>query len=325
MSASNGGADEQQVGDLGEFGLIDLVTAGFEASGAVLLGPGDDAAHVAARHGSIVVSTDLLVEGRHFRRDWSGPVEVGRKAAAANLSDVNAMGGVGTALTVGLGVPADLPVHWVRDLARGFAQECALVGAAVVGGDLSDAGQVVVSVTAIGDAVRPVTRSGAMPGDVVAVAGTLGLSAAGLAALSRGFRSPRAAVEAHRVPTPPYPAGPQAALAGATAMIDVSDGLVADLGHVARASGVVVEVDTHRLEVPAAVATVAEAFGGDPLDYVLTGGEDFALAATFSAQTDLPTGWRRIGVVRDPRAGEPVGVLVDGAPREGSPGHRHWR
>lgn len=318
------GGSERRVRDEGEFGLIDVVRSELTSTSAVLLGPGDDAAHVAARHGAVVVSTDLLVEGRHFRRDWSTAHDVGRKAAAANLSDVNAMGGVATALTVGLGVPGDLPTAWVRDLARGFAEECAKVGATVAGGDMTEADSIVVAVTAIGDAVRPVTRSGALPGDVVAVAGTLGLSGAGLAALSRGFRSPRQAVDAHRVPSPPYAAGPQAAHAGATAMIDVSDGLVADLGHVATASRVVVEIHSSTLEVPQAVATVAEALGGDGLGFVLTGGEDFALAATFSAQSDLPQGWRAIGVVRDPAGDETPGVLVDGVVHEGSPGHRHW-
>lgn len=319
----SGGA-ERRVRDEGEFGLIDVVRAELAPTSAVLLGPGDDAAHVAARHGAVVVSTDLLVEGRHFRRDWSTAHDVGRKAAAANLSDINAMGGVATALTVGLGVPGDLATSWVRDLARGFAEECAKVGATVAGGDMTEADSIVVAVTAIGDAIRPVTRAGALPGDVVAVAGTLGLAGAGLAALSRGFRSPRLAVDAHRVPSPPYAAGPQAAHAGATAMIDVSDGLVADLGHLAASSGVVVEIDSTTLVVPEPVATVAEALGGDGLDFVLTGGEDFALAATFSSQSDLPSGWRAVGVVRDPTGEESPGVLVDGEPHEGSPGHRHW-
>ena len=334
MTAQGSGSDgasgpagrEEVVADVGEFGLIDRVHRVSGTHRRVLIGPGDDAAHVRTHDGTFVVSTDLLVEGRHFRRDWSSALEIGRKAAAANLSDVNAMGGVATALTVGLGVPPSTPSAWVVELARGFEQEASLVGAHVVGGDMTSSDVVVVAVTVMGDAPRPVRRGGALPGDVVAVAGRLGWSAAGLAALSRGFRSPRAAVEAHRCPQPPYASGPAAADAGATAMIDVSDGLLADLGHVATASGVVVDLDTSRLTVDAPVATVAEALGTDPLAMVLTGGEDYALAATFSAVTDLPHGWVRVGVVRDADVpGGTPGVLVDGAPWEGESGWQHWR
>ncbi|TXL62705.1 thiamine-phosphate kinase [Aeromicrobium terrae] len=316
--------EQQTVADVGEFGLVDLVRERSGTNQQTLIGPGDDAAHVQTRDGTFVVSTDLLVEGRHFRRDWSSAGEIGRKAAAANLSDINAMGGVATVLTVGLGLPAGLMASWVTDLADGFETECALVGAHVVGGDVTAADQIVIAVTAMGDTVRPITRGGAAPGDVVAVAGTLGLAGAGFAALSRGFRSPKAAVDAHRVPSPPYAAGPRAADAGATAMIDVSDGLLADVGHVAQASNVVIDLESELFEVPEAVRTVAEALGADPLQFVLTGGDDYALVATFSAATDLPDGWTRIGSVRDVSAGEQPTVLVDGVRPEGPTGHRHW-
>jgi thiamine-monophosphate kinase len=312
------------VGEVGEFALLDLVRERVGSNRQTLIGPGDDAAHLQTRDGTFVVSSDLLIEGRHFRRDWSSAMEVGRKAAAANLSDVNAMGGVATALTVSLGLPADLPVSWVLELAEGFEEECAIVGAHVVGGDVTAADQVVIAVTAMGDAAHPVRRDGAAPGDVAAFAGVLGLAGAGYAALSRGFRSPKAAVDAHRVPQPPYAAGPQAADAGATAMIDVSDGLLADVGHVARASGVVIDLESAAFDIPEAVSTVANAVGTDPIRLVLTGGDDYALAATFSAATDLPQGWTRIGTVRDVATGEEPGVLVDGSTYDGPQGHRHF-
>lgn len=327
MDSTDGRPAPQQpptVREVGEFGLIDLVTAEAGTSGRVLIGPGDDAAQVSTRTGHVLVSTDLLVEGRHFRRDWATAEQVGRRAAAANLSDINAMGGVATALTVGLAAPADLPSQWVVDLARGFEAECALVGAHVVGGDMTAADSIVIAVTALGEAPTAVPRDGAVAGDVVAVAGRLGWSAAGLAALSRGFRSPRSVVDAHLVPAPPYASGPAAAAVGATSMIDVSDGLLADAGHVALASGVVIEIDTELLEVPEPVATVASALGRLALDFVLTGGEDFALVATFSRHTNLPDGWRPIGTVRDPGPGEEPGVRVDGETREGTGGHVHW-
>jgi thiamine-monophosphate kinase len=313
------------VANVGEFGLIDLIRTRLQPAQRLALGPGDDAAEVLVARGSVLISSDLLVEGRHFRRDWSSAHDVGRKAAAANLSDINAMGGTGTALTVSLGVPGDLSVAWVTELADGIAAECAEVGAEVAGGDVTASDQIVIAITAVGTGERTIRRDGAAPGDIVAVAGDLGLAGAGFAALSRGFRSPRVAVDAHRVPHPPYAAGPQAAAAGVTAMIDVSDGLLADLGHVARASDVVIELDSSSFAIPEPVATVADALGADPLRFVLTGGDDYALAALFSARSDLPDGWTQVGSARHVTTGEEPSVLVDGGPYEGSPGHQHFR
>ena len=198
--------------DAGEFGLIEALTDLFEQGEHVLVGPGDDAAVLRVKTGHVVVSTDLMVEGRHFRRDWASASDVGHRAAAQNLSDINAMGGRATSLTIGLAAPADLPVEWALDFARGFAEECALVGASVVGGDLTRADQVVIAVTVIGACtVAPVVRSGAHAGDVVAMVGRQGWAAGGLAVLGRGFRSPRVLVEAYRRPEPPYDAGQVAA------------------------------------------------------------------------------------------------------------------
>jgi thiamine-monophosphate kinase len=300
------------VGELGEFGLIARITARFPVGGATLVGPGDDAAVVRAGDGRVVATTDLLVDGRHFRRDWSTPYDVGRKAAAQNLADVVAMGATPTALLVGLATPPDLPAFWVERLADGLREECDLVGAGVAGGDVVRSELLMIAVTALGDLQgrAPVLRSGARQGDVVAIAGRLGWAQAGLAALRRGFRSPKAVVDAHRCPQPPYQAGLAAALAGATAMIDVSDGLVADLRHVAIASQVTVAVSRGRLEVAPPVAQVAAAVGADPLDWVLSGGEDHALAATFPASVPLPEGWHSIGEVTS--ADGDGRVLVDG-------------
>jgi thiamine-monophosphate kinase len=313
------------VADLGEFGVIELLRQRFGSPERLILGPGDDAAEVAAPGGSLLVSSDLLVENRHFRRDWSSAQEVGRKAAAANLSDINAMGGLPTALTISLGLPGTLDIAWVSELADGIAAECAAVGAEVAGGDITAADEIIIAVTVLGTADRPVRRDTGAAGDIVAVAGDLGLAGAGFAALSRGFRSPRSAVDVHRVPHPPYAAGPQAAAAGATAMIDVSDGLLADLGHIARASRVVIDLDTSAFEVPEPVATVAEALGGaDPLRFVLTGGDDYALVALFSPRSEVPDGWTRVGLARHPEMDEEPRVLVDGSPYDGPPGHQHF-
>lgn len=312
----------ETVGEMGEFGLVAAVTARLPQSGAVLLGPGDDAAVIAAPDGRIVASTDVLVEGRHFRRDWSSATDVGHRAAAANLADIAAMGATPTVLLVGLAVPPELATAWALELADGLREECELVGAAVAGGDVVRGERVVVAITALGDlgGRAPVTRAGAHPSDVVALAGRLGWAAAGLAVLGRGFRSPRVLVEAHRRPEPPYAAGPAAASAGATAMVDVSDGLLADLGHVARASGVAVDLAAAAFEVPAPMADAGRALGVDPLQWVLAGGDDHAFAACFPRGADLPDGFRVIGRVD---VGE--GVSVDGTPRPDLAGHNHFR
>ncbi|MGH4012028.1 MAG: thiamine-phosphate kinase [Pseudonocardiaceae bacterium] len=301
------------VADLGEFGLIARITAGRGASRATLLGPGDDAAVLSAADGRVVVCTDVLVEGVHFRLDWSTPHQVGRKAVAANLADVAAMGAVPTGLVVGLAVPGRTSVSTVDDLADGMWEEAGRAGVDVVGGDVVSSAELVVSVTALGDLQgrAPVTRAGARMGDVLGLCGRLGWSAAGLAVLRRGFRSPLAVVGAHRVPEPPYAAGPQAAAAGATAMIDISDGLLADAGHLADASHVSIDIDATALPVPSRLVEVASALGADARHWVLTGGEDHALLASFPAGVALPAGWTALGTVREGR-----GVTVDGRPYE---------
>jgi thiamine-monophosphate kinase len=329
------------------------------------VGNGDDAAVLRAPDGRVVATTDLLVEGRHFRRDWSGPFDIGCKAAAQNLADVAAMGASPTALLVGFATPGDLAVAWAEDLARGIAEECRRAGAHVAGGDVSSADSIMIAITALGDlgGREPVTRGGAHPGDRLAVAGRLGRSAAGLALLEAGLAEAGLAgsglagsglagsrrggpelagagrvassrtegeepaepdglaglVASHRRPRPPYPAGPEAADLGATAMIDISDGLLADLNHVADASGVLIDVETARMPVDPALPAAAKVLEADWLRWLLTGGEDHALAATFPPGTELPGHWTVIGTVRAGR-----GVTVDSRLPEGSGGWNHF-
>jgi thiamine-monophosphate kinase len=231
------------------------------------------------------------------------------------------MGAVPTALLVGFAAPGDLALEWVDGLMAGLREECGEVGAAIVGGDVTAADLVMLGITALGDLQgrEPVTLSGARPGEIVALAGKVGWAAAGFAVLGRGFRSPVQVVNAHRRPEPPYAEGARAAELGATAMTDISDGLVADLGHIADSSGVRIDLRADLLPVPAKLREVGAALNVDPSVWLFTGGDDYALAATFPKKTALPDGWTAIGSVTD---GE--GVRVDGR-RWPASGHEHFR
>ncbi len=299
--------------------MIERLTRGRPASSDVVVGPGDDGAVVAAGDGRVVVSTDMLVEGRHFRLDWSTPHDVGRKAMAQNAADIEAMGARVTAFIIGLGAPAHTPAADIDALADGMWDEAGRIGAGIVGGDLVSSPQWVVSVTVLGDlgGRAPVLRSGARPGSQLAVAGQLGFSAAGYALWHNGIEQFDELRQRHVVPCPPYRQGRAAAAAGALAMIDISDGLVGDLRHLAEASGVSIDLSTDALRADReALLGAAEAVGADPWDWVFGGGEDHALVAAFAGQ--IPAGWRVIGQVLE---GSPS-VLVDG---ESWRGYAGWQ
>jgi thiamine-monophosphate kinase len=309
---------------LGEFAVIERLIAGRQQPPVVAVGPGDDAAVLAGVEGRTVVSTDMLVEGSHFRLDWSSPHDVGRKAIAQNAADVEAMGAAATAFVVAFGAPRDTSAARTVELADGMWQEARRLGAGIVGGDLVSAPQWVISVTVLGDLAgrTPVLRSGARVGDTLAVAGGLGRSAAGYHLWRSDIGRDRFATlrRLHLVPEPPYGQGRVAADNGATAMTDVSDGLLADLGHLAEASGVAINVSTAELTADRDV--VAEAAADADVDawaWVLGGGEDHALVATFPNAP--PQGWRAIGTVVD----GPPQVLVDGDTWHGSPGWQSFQ
>jgi thiamine-monophosphate kinase len=302
---------------LGEFAVIDRVVRGRRQPAAVVLGPGDDAAVVSAGDGRTVVSTDVLVQDRHFRLDWSTPHDVGRKAIAQNAADIEAMGARAIAFVVGFGAPGDTQAADVDALVDGMWDEAGRIGAGIVGGDLVSCPQWVLSVTVLGDlnGRAPVLRSGAKAGSVLAVAGELGRSAAGYFLWHNGIDGFDELRRRHLVPEPPYGGGAAAAAAGAQAMIDVSDGLVADLRHVADASGVGIDLSTAALTADHdALTAAAAAVHADPWSWVLGGGEDHALAACFAGPA--PGGWRVIGRVLD----GPARVLVDGAEWRGYAG-----
>lgn len=324
--------DDDTVGRVGELAVLDRITRRLPSAADALVGPGDDCAVVAAPDGRFVVTTDMMVHGPDFRWAWSSPEDVGWKAAATNLSDVAAMGARPTALLVALAVPPDTRVAVLEGIADGFAAACAALapGCGVVGGDLSTSATVSVTVTAFGDLEgrAPVLRSGARVGDQVAVAGELGVAARGLARLfaegvdehgepdavrTAAFLAATpggtdVGVERQRRPRPPVHAGVAAATAGATAMLDLSDGLAVDAARLARASGVTIDLD-------GSVVVGRSA---------LHGGEDHGLFATFPAAAGLPAGFRRIGTVV-PAAGTP-GVTRDGVavPPEGWDPYAGW-
>lgn len=307
----------ETLGQVGEFAVIRRLVAGRRQPGAAALGPGDDAAVLFAPDGKTVVSTDMLVAGRHFRLDWSTPYDVGRKAIAQNAADIEAMGARATAFVVAFGAPSETPADQVLQLADGMWQEAESFGAGIVGGDLVSAPQWVISVTALGDLEgrEAVRRDGARPGEVVAIAGDIGRSAAGFDMWRNGIEQFVDLRRRHVAPEPRYGHGRIAAESGATAMTDVSDGLLADLGHIADASGVDIDLSTAALTRDHdALAGAAKAADADAWAWILGGGEDHALVATFPGAP--PPGWRVIGRVQDGTGR----MLVDGAVWHGNPG-----
>lgn len=302
--------------EVGEFALIARINAGREQGPAVQLGPGDDAAVLAAPRGRYVVSTDMLIEDRHFRLDWSAAEEVGRKAIAQNAADIYAMGAEPVGYVVGLGVPEPTPVDFVTGLADGFWSEAARAGGSVAGGDIVRSPQVVISVTAFGDPLgeQPVTRSGARAGGILAIAGRPGWSAAGYAALAGGRSTEPGpgvarAVAAHRAPRPAYDLVRTAVTGGhpPMALTDISDGLLADIGHLAESSGVAIDVRSAALH-DTELAECAAFLKADARQWLLTGGEDHVFAGVWPAGSPPPPGWTVIGDI-----GAGHGVTVDGA------------
>ncbi|MDR0783068.1 MAG: thiamine-phosphate kinase [Propionibacteriaceae bacterium] len=309
--------------ELGEFGLIERITQDLVTGPQVVLGPGDDAAVVSV-DGGVVVSTDAMNENVHFRTDWVAGEDVGHRCIGRALADIEAMGATPTAVVIALSTPETTTIRWIERFTQGVMEECETAHVSLVGGDVSRAEMISVAVTAIGQTGgrAVITRSGAQIGDTVALKGRLGWAAAGLAVLSRGFRSPRAVVSAYQRPRISYGAGVEAGRHQATSMIDVSDGLIADLRHIATASGVLINIETNQLPLPEPLQTLGHATGKDPLELVLTGGEDHGFVATFP-EGRCPRTWQPIGQVLALDGSDP-GVLVDGKEWLKSPGWTHF-
>ncbi len=297
------------VADIGERSLIAQLTAMSTRAAAdlppdldrMLIGPGDDAAVIAVAS-DLVVSTDSLVQDRHFRLQWSTPEAIGRRAAIQSASDIAAMGGRVSGLVVSIACPSTTDVDWVLAVNRGLNEAAVAAGARVVGGDVVSANQIVLTVTVFGstDGRAAVPVSGAQVGDRLAVSGPLGSSAAGLALLTAGrAQSYPDLVAAHRVPIVDLAAGVIAAEHGAHAMTDVSDGLGAELETMARASGVSLDVIAASIPTADGLVEAGAELGVDPIRWAIGGGEDHQLLATFGDAP--PAGWTVIGsvLVRD--------------------------
>jgi thiamine-monophosphate kinase len=267
--------------DLGEFGLIARLTSGLPSHEDVVCGVGDDCAVIKAGDRVWLVTTDASIEQVHFTRESASPHDIGWKAAATAISDIAAMGGAARFLTVTLACPAATPLAWLDALYAGIAEAAAEAEAIIIGGDVtgSPAG-VMIDVAVLGDAPAGGfrLRSGACTGDLLAVTGFPGCSAAGLAVLGLGIDAPEL-VRAHLHPVPRLAEGRWlAAQVGVHAMIDVSDGVVQDAGHLGEASGLAVDIEADAVPIAQELARRADTLRIHPVELALAGGEDYELA-----------------------------------------------
>jgi len=294
-----------------EAGLIaqlrDLFHTSFQTG--VEIGIGDDAAVVLASNKKLVATVDMAVEDIHFKREWSTPFQIGAKLTTANLADIFAMGATPKYLLVAAAITAVNNSQMVSELAKGIRSVADKFEVAVIGGDLSRAEKMSLSITALGEiSEKPITRSGAKVGDIVYVSALPGLSAAGLAILTRGLDRPRYVVEAH---LNPKLSAPNKLIQVATSMCDISDGLVTDASHIASASTVRINLSKNKLISGSDFKDLAELaveLGEQVFDWILTGGEDHFFLATVDPKNAGDELGLEIGVV-EAGGGE---VLLDG-------------
>lgn len=273
-----------RLAELGEFGLIDRMAALVKPRAGVSLGIGDDAAVLVPGSGLVsLVTADMLVEGIHFSLDWSDPFRLGRKSLAVNLSDIAAMGGVPRFALLSLAIPASTPVEFMDRFIAGFLEQAEQFGVSLVGGDTcASASGLVVSVTLLGEQSPAwvVTRGAACPGDLVCITGTVGDAAVGLELLKGGRRDGES-IRRHLDPEPRVALGRALAEAALpTAMIDVSDGLAADLGHILSRSGRGGRLDLDKLPLSPSFLEDCGTVAADPFTLALGGGEDYELLFT---------------------------------------------
>lgn len=326
------------VGEIGEEGILNVILPILKSHGAGL-GPGDDAGALVVSGKEIVVSVDTIVQDQDFRLLWASGYEhrafdIGWKSIAQNVSDINAMGGTSTGAVISLSMPVQISADWVKEFAQGMASAISSLGAsklAVLGGDLSRSSEISVTTTVLGECEHgKVLRSGAKPGDRLAVAGRMGAAGAGLSILESQHKSSTWSRAVHRIveaqcqPIPPLESGPRAAAAGASAMLDISDGLLRDAGRLAKASRVSLELDHSALRPFAQrLDAASNLLGQDAMEWVLRGGEDFGLLASFPQGTDIPEEFTVIGNVV-PVLGRRSAILFNGKPVNYLTGFDHF-
>ncbi len=297
---------------------------GTQRDEALEVGIGDDAAIFRSEGRSIAVATDILVEGTHFNRNWSDLYSIGRKAAAANLADIFAMGIRAKYLLVAAAFPAD-ESETILDLGKGIADESALVGARVIGGDLSRSDQLTVAITAIGERSpkeKIMTRSGAQEGDGLFISSLPGRSALGLEQLKRGVKFDERSISFHKAPQVSYQEFIAASLF-ASSICDISDGISIDATSLARSSKVAIDIDSYLIEKHphfGEIDHLAHQLGLNPIEVIMTSGEEHS--PLFTAREDLvPDGeFHRIGSVRS--ADRPH-TTIDGNERQAE-GFKHF-
>lgn len=279
-----------QIKNIGEFGLIEKISSSAAAADPMVVKAiGDDAAVVASgRESCLLVTTDILKEGIHFKKEFSSPYVLGKKCLAVNLSDIAAMGGAPAYYFVSLAIPPATDYRFIRDLYRGMATQARRFGASLLGGDTTASqDSMVISITLLGKApARQVLyRHGASPGDLIYVTGTLGDSALGLAILQTGQAAPKnVLVKRHTDPVPRIAAGQALARSrAATAMMDISDGLVGDIGHIMKQSGVGARIYLDRLPLSTPYRSYCPEYAKNYYLPALSGGEDYELLFTVAA------------------------------------------
>ncbi len=330
-----------QLKDLGEFGLIERLTRGLSCDHSVVLGVGDDAA-VFRVSGDVfvLVTCDMLVEGRHFLLAKISPRDLGYKALAVSLSDIAAMGGMPRHAVISAGWPAYVDVAYTEQIYQGIRGAAGLYGVNILGGDTVKAPQLILDVTVIGESEGPpVTRKGARPGDLIGVTGRVGASAAGLALLLAGADAPvlppevaGSLIAAHVRPVPRVREAKVLAAAGATAMIDVSDGLAGEIHHICRGGGTGALVYADQLPVSRATRLAAEKLAKDWLQWALFGGEDYELVVTLPGAAvptardglrELGTDFRVIGEMTEIQHGVQI-ITAEGKTELKSQGYDHF-
>ena len=294
----------ETLASLGENEALKRTVSRLKKSENTIVGSGDDAAVVKTSNDRFVVTTDTMIEGNDFKTEWSSAFDLGWKAVATNVSDVAAMGASPTSLVVALAVPKSTEISWLEQFADGLqaAIDHFAPNAEIVGGDLAASNQIVIAVTAHGDLEgrEPIVRTGAKAGDILAVAGTLGQAAAGLSLLQSQNQDAISAyddwVNVQKRPMPPIQSGIDATTA--TSMLDISDGLAKDAHRIAKASGVKLVISKQSLDgYCARLDDVADRLEVSSLDWVLFGGEDHSLLATFPEGVIIPRSFKPIGKV----------------------------